>query len=221
MRAKALAVITTDRFEGKCKQNLLPQDVFQEQMLALIIADLGFGYGNRKFFPSCVSAQGAIQQVELARHLLYHRFQAAGDGYLNPGRQPSIESYIPYYLMFAVPFLDYLSAPAGVECLHLPQLFSQIEHTRGYFLLEINGTQLQFVNFDEHQTPSPRPHPVPRRPAEAGSEEQVLQEAKIKNKGHGKGCQGRPSGRNAAAGLFCAVVLSDFRIQPQHQGTVG
>ena len=55
--------------------------------------------------------------------------------------------------MLAVLLFDQLSPASGVERFHLPQVFAQVEHTRANFLFEINGMQLKFVDFDEHQAP--------------------------------------------------------------------
>jgi hypothetical protein len=57
----------------------------------------------------------------------------------------------------------------------LPQVLAQIEHTGANLFFEINGMQLKFVDFDEHQAP-PALLIRTAKPAEARSEEQVLQE---------------------------------------------
>jgi hypothetical protein len=56
--------------------------------------------------------------------------------------------------MLTVLFLDQLSASDGVQRFYLSQVFTQVKHTRANFLFEINGMQLKFVDFDEHQAPS-------------------------------------------------------------------
>jgi len=55
--------------------------------------------------------------------------------------------------MLTVLLLDQLSAADGVQRLYLSQVFTQVKHTRANFLFEINGMQLKFVDFDEHQAP--------------------------------------------------------------------
>src|ERR1700730_1947357 len=89
--------------------------------------------------------------------------------------------------MLAVAFLDYLSAPAAVQHLHLAQFLSQIEPTGANFLLEINGMQFQFVNFDEHQTPSPRRPPVPRDPRKQPLKSKFSSKQKSRIKGVERG----------------------------------
>jgi hypothetical protein len=55
--------------------------------------------------------------------------------------------------MLAVLLFDQLSSSSGVQHFDLPQVLAQIEHTRTNLLFEINGMQLKFVDFDEHQAP--------------------------------------------------------------------
>ena len=60
--------------------------------------------------------------------------------------------------MLAVLLFDQLSASGGLQRSYLPQVLAQIKHTRGNFLFEINGMQLKFVDFDEHQAPPALPN---------------------------------------------------------------
>ena len=108
-------------------------------------------------------------------HVPRHRFQAAGTGHFNPGLQAPIKPYILYYLMLAMLLFDQLSASGGVQRFYLSQVLTQVKHTRRNFLFEINGMQFKFVDFDEHQAPPALPIRT-AKPAEARSEEQVLQE---------------------------------------------
>jgi hypothetical protein len=77
--------------------------------------------------------------------------------------------------MLAVLLFDQLSPPGSVQHFDLPQVLAQIKHARANFLVEINGMQLKFVDFDEHQAP---PALLNRTANTRGStsEEQVLQE---------------------------------------------
>jgi hypothetical protein len=77
--------------------------------------------------------------------------------------------------MLAVLLFDQLSAPGSVQHFDLPQVLAQVEHTGANLLFEINRMQLKFVDFDEHQAP-PALLNRTAKPAEARTEEQVLQE---------------------------------------------
>jgi hypothetical protein len=55
--------------------------------------------------------------------------------------------------MLTVLLLDQLGASGGMQRCYLSQVFTQVKHTRANFLFEINGMQLKFVDFDEHQAP--------------------------------------------------------------------
>jgi len=55
--------------------------------------------------------------------------------------------------VLAVLLFDQLSPSGGAQHFDLPQLFAQVKHTWTNFLFEINGMQLKFVDFDEHQAP--------------------------------------------------------------------
>ena len=55
--------------------------------------------------------------------------------------------------MLAVLLFDQLSATGSLQRRDLPQVLAQIKHTWGNFLFEINGMQLKFVDFNEHQAP--------------------------------------------------------------------
>jgi hypothetical protein len=55
--------------------------------------------------------------------------------------------------MFAVLLLYQLGASGGVQRFYLSQVLAQVKHTRTNFFVEINGMQLKFVDFDEHQAP--------------------------------------------------------------------
>ncbi len=78
VRAKPFAVVATDDFQGKSQQDLLLQDIFQQQPLTLIIADLGFGRSDGKLFAARVRALGAVQQIERVDNVLDNRLEAAG-----------------------------------------------------------------------------------------------------------------------------------------------
>jgi hypothetical protein len=175
MRAKTLAVIAANGFQGKSQDDLLLQYIFQLQSLTLIITDLGFRGGHGNLFPPRVRSLWAIQQIEVVVHVLQHWLEAAGTGQLHPRLQSPGESYVLYYLMLAVLLFDQLSPPGGVQYFDLPQVLTQIKHTWANFLIEINGMQFKFVDFDEHQAP---PALLNRTANTRGStsEEQVLQE---------------------------------------------
>lgn len=153
VRAQTLAVVAADRFQGQSKDDLFLQNILQLQSLTLIIADLGLGGSHRKLCLARVSSLRAIQQIELVRHLLQDRFEAASTGQLNPGLQVPAKAYVLYYLMLAVLLFDQLSPSGGMQHFYLSQVFPEIKHTRVNFLFEINGMQLKFVDFDEHQAP--------------------------------------------------------------------
>src|SRR6266513_966819 len=57
MRAKALTILAADCPEWKGQQHLLPQHIFQQHALALIIADLSLGRCNRKLLFSGVRSE--------------------------------------------------------------------------------------------------------------------------------------------------------------------
>jgi hypothetical protein len=68
--------------------------------------------------------------------------------------------------MLAVLLFNELSPSSCVQRFHLPQVLTQIKHTGANFLFEINGMQLKFVDFDEHQAP---PAPLNRTAKTRGS----------------------------------------------------
>jgi hypothetical protein len=170
-----LAVIAANRLEGKRQQHLLLQNVFQLQSLALIVADLGLCGGDGKLLASCIGPLRAIQQIKIMRHVLYHWLETARTSHLNFGLQAAVEAYVFYNLMLPVLLFDQLSAPGGLKHFYLAEILTQVKHTWADVLFEINRMQLKFVDFDEHQAPPALPIRT-AKPAEARSEEQVLQE---------------------------------------------
>src|SRR3954467_7339545 len=60
LRTKPLAVCTAGDFQGQREQHLLTQHILKQKTFSLIIADLGFGVGDRELIFAGISAKGAI-----------------------------------------------------------------------------------------------------------------------------------------------------------------
>ena len=67
LRAQSLAVRAARNLQRQSQQHLLAQHIFQQDSLALIIADLGLRIGNRKLVAACVRAERTVKQFEIAR----------------------------------------------------------------------------------------------------------------------------------------------------------
>ena len=98
MRAQALAIFAAGDLQRQRQQHLLAQNIFQQNSVALIIADLGFGVGHREFVAAGVRAERPVEQFEVAGNVLLHRFQTAGALQLDARRQTPSQAYVLDYL---------------------------------------------------------------------------------------------------------------------------
>jgi hypothetical protein len=157
VRAQALAIFAASYFYRHRQQNLLAQNVFEQQALALIVADFGFGVGDGKLVTAGIGAEGPVEQIEVARYILRHGFQAAGANQFQARAECASQAYVDNYLMLAMVLLNQFGAAAGVERGALAEVFAKIEDTGLELLLEFNRMAFQFLDVEEHEQP-PRPN---------------------------------------------------------------
>src|SRR5262252_2039354 len=138
---------------------------------------------------SGIGAQRTIQQIEAPPDILHHRLKTARTSHFQASVELTFQPDVPDHLMFAVVLLHQISPPRGVQRFLLPDVLPKVNHTRSKLGLKIDRVQLQFVDFDKHGTSAPPTDTA--QAAEVRTETKVSQGAILKDKGGGKGCQGR------------------------------
>src|SRR3954470_15683918 len=111
LRTQPLAVCAAGNLQRQREQNLLTQHILKQKTFSLIIADLGFGNGDRELILAGISAKRTIQKLEFSFNLLRHRFQAAGALQFQPRRQAPSQPDVFDYLVLAMMLLNYFCMP--------------------------------------------------------------------------------------------------------------
>ena len=169
MRAKTLAVLSTNCFQGNGKQDLLPQYILQKQAFPLIVTDLCFRGSYSSLFLAGIRPLGTIKQIELSRDSLDDRLQTSRTKQLDSSIEITLHSYVFDYVTLTVMLFNQLRLSLSVQRLHLPEIRTEVDRIRGEVLREIDRMEFQFMKFDKHGKP-PRPHPHTAKAAEARSE---------------------------------------------------
>src|SRR6202162_2387456 len=168
MHTQALAIFAARDFQGQRQQHLLTQDVFQQNSVALIIADFGLRVGHRKLIAARVRPEGPVEQLKLTCDVLGDRLNAPGAIQFQSRREPSPQPYVLNYLMLAVMLFDNLGMPGCLQRRTLPGFASQINSIGLKLLLKIQRMTFQFMNVQEHcETSAPM---LPTSSAEARQE---------------------------------------------------
>jgi hypothetical protein len=150
VHAQASAVLAAGHFQGQRQQHLLAQNIFEQNPVALIITDLGFRVGDRKFVAAGVSAERTVEQFKLARYFLRNRIEAARALQFEPCRQLPAQSDVLNNLVLAVMLFDQFGASAGLQRRALPGFAAQVDDTGLKYLLEIQRMAFQFMDVQEH-----------------------------------------------------------------------
>ena len=88
MWTQALAIFATQSLERNLKQDLFPQQVFQFDAFASVVADGGVLVLNLNFFVATASTPaGRYSKIEVALNRVMHWFQASGAQDLQIRRQ--------------------------------------------------------------------------------------------------------------------------------------
>src|SRR5580692_7327552 len=186
MRTQPLAIFAAQGSNRSRQQHLLTQGIFQQQALALIIADFGFGFGNRYFIGPPVHAQWAVDQVETLVDIVDHRIQATGTAELQVGLYVSHQADIFNILMVPAMFDDQLCTAFAVQKADLAEIRPKLDCAGLIVFVKLQLMEFQFPNTNQHSSTglslerSHRPCPIPecqglRKQTRRGLRDAVLQ----------------------------------------------
>src|ERR1700687_1148296 len=150
MHTQALAIFAARDFQGQRQQHLLTQNVFQQNSVALIIADFGFRVGHRKLIAARVRAERPVEQLKLTSYLLGDRLNASGAVQFQSRREPPPQPYVLDYLVLAVMLFDNLGMPGCFQRRTLPGFASQINRIGLKLLFKIQRMTFQLIYVQEH-----------------------------------------------------------------------
>jgi hypothetical protein len=88
-RAKSLAVGLAQRPDRQGQKHLLPQHIFKQQTVFLIIPDFGLRCCDGPFREAGISPQGPVNEVKFRRQGHLDRLDAAGARYLKFAGKPA------------------------------------------------------------------------------------------------------------------------------------
>jgi hypothetical protein len=150
MWAQTLAVFAADCLQRQRQENLLPQNIFQEQTVSLIIPDLGLGCGYGKRFFSGVGALRTVEKLKLLRNILMNRLKTTRTSHLDPRRELADYTDVIDNMVLAMMFLNQLGSTDAGQFALLPKVRAKIDGSGRKMLVKINGMNLQLSDFDEH-----------------------------------------------------------------------
>ena len=149
-RAKPLAAVAAQRSQRHRQEHLLPQNIFQQQTIALIVAYLGFCLGNGNFVCPAVGAQRAVQQIKVAGEVMSDGLKASRARYFYPCREIPNKADVRDDLPFSVVFLDQLCPARRGQDGDLMHPASKINGTGLERFPEVKLPEFQFLQTDKH-----------------------------------------------------------------------
>src|SRR5271157_4900929 len=154
MRTQSFAIFAAKRPHWRGQQHLLAQGVFQQQTFALIVADLGLGFGDRHLVGAAVHAQRPVDQVKRPVHVMADRLQAAGATKLQVRLDLANQPDVFDILMMAAMLHDPLGAAVAVQRADLAKVGPKLDGAGLKRLVELQIAEFQFPNPNQHSSTS-------------------------------------------------------------------
>ena len=158
-RAKSFAIRLAQRPDGQRQKHLLPQHIFKQQTVSLIIPDFCFRRSNRPFRGFGIRFSRAEDQVEFGSQRNFDRLDAPGAGDLERTGELAPKSNVSNDILWPAVFVQYLGLAVGGELPHLLGLFTQIDRARSQLQVKVNWFPLQFNYLEFHTLSVRRRHP--------------------------------------------------------------
>src|SRR5271166_6073779 len=150
MRTQSFAIFAAKRSHRRRQQHLLAQGVLQQQTFTLIVADLGFRFGDRHLVGAAVHAQRPVDEVKRPVHIMADRLQAAGTTELQVGLDLAHQPDVFDILMMAAVLHDQLRATVTVQRANLAKIGSKLDGAGLKRLVELQIAEFQLPNPNQH-----------------------------------------------------------------------
>src|SRR5271165_4857487 len=157
MRTQSFAIFAAQRPYWRSQQHLLAQGVLQQQTFALVIADLGFGFGDRHLVSTAIHTQRPVNQVKSPVHIMANRLQAASATELQVGLDVANQPDVLDILMMAAVLHDQLRAAVAVQRANLAKVGPKLDGPGLKRLVELQIAEFQFPNPNQHSSTSLNP----------------------------------------------------------------
>src|SRR5579872_6476004 len=159
-RTQSLALVAANHLDRHRQQYLLAQNVFQQQPVALVIADIGFGLRDRQFVPAGVSALRPIQQVKGLCDIANDYLEAARAIQFQAGGEITNQPDVQQDFVLAVTLFDQLGATLAADGGTSPHIGAEINGIGPELLVELDLVEFQFLETDKHLDPHAPTHPL-------------------------------------------------------------
>jgi len=158
-RAKSLAIRLAQGPDRQRQKHLLPQHIFKQQTVFLIIPDFCFRRSNRAFRGLGIGFGGAEDEVEFGSQGDFNGLDAAGARDLKLAREFPSKSNVCNDILGAAVFVEYLGQTLGGELPNLLRFFTQIDRARRQFQVKFDWFPFQFNYLEFHSLSVRRSHP--------------------------------------------------------------
>jgi hypothetical protein len=164
-RAKSSAVGLAQCSDRQRQKHLLPQHIFKQQTVFLIIPDFRFRRSNRPFRGLGIRAHRAEDQIKFSGQRSFHRLDAPRAGNANPPGKFPAKADIRDHLPGATVLVNHFGAAGGDQWAILLRLLAEIDRPWSQFQVEFHWLPFQFAD-DEFHT-SRLKHFLPARPSDS------------------------------------------------------
>ena len=157
--AKSFAIRLAQCSDWQRQKHLLPQHIFKQQTVSLIIPDFCFRRSNRPLGRLGIGFGGAEDEVEFGGQGNFHRLDAAGAWDLELAREITPKSNVCNDILWSAVLVQHLGLACCGQLANLLGLFAQIDRARSQLQVKVDWFPFQFNYLEFHSLSVRRRHP--------------------------------------------------------------